>query len=76
MLFYAGDDAAHGTEPWATDGTATGTGLLGDIHAGPERGLVRGGPGGLVYGVGDRAYFVGSDGRSGDELWAYRVTRP
>jgi ELWxxDGT repeat protein len=77
MLFYAvTGDPAHGIELWATDGTAEGTGMLGDINPGPGNGLPRvSNRGGIVFGLGDRVYFVGSDGASGDELWAYRVRK-
>jgi ELWxxDGT repeat protein len=34
-LHLSNRDAAHGTEPWVSDGTAGGTGLLRDIRPGP-----------------------------------------
>ena len=34
-VFFGASDAAHGVEPWMTDGTARGTVLLADINPGP-----------------------------------------
>jgi ELWxxDGT repeat protein len=36
---FAGTDPAHGTEPWATDGTAAGTRRLADVAPGAGSGL-------------------------------------
>jgi ELWxxDGT repeat protein len=79
MLFYGVSDLDHGIELWATDGTGPGPGMLGDIWEGAGSGLPTAGhgqPAGIIFGLGDRVYFVGSDGRSGEELWSYRVPAP
>lgn len=64
QLFFAGRDAEHGIELWASDGTEAGTRLVLDIHPGatgsfPER----------FVGVGGIAYFAADDGTHGEELW-------
>lgn len=64
QLFFAGRDAEHGVELWASDGTEAGTRLVRDIQPGaagsfPERFLD----------VGGIAYFVADDGTHGGELW-------
>lgn len=33
-LYFAADDGVHGTEPWVTDGTKSGTRLIADLTAG------------------------------------------
>lgn len=38
-VLFQGGDAAHGSEPWVTDGTASGTHRLADICPGPCSGL-------------------------------------
>lgn len=63
-LFYAGTSPAEGQELWVTDGTAAGTKLVADIHAGsadarPRR--LTAVPGGLV--------FSATDGVHGEEFW-------
>ena len=57
------DDAAHGVEPWRTDGTPAGTFPLGDLNPGPEGSY----PIELTV-LGDRAYFAAT-GPQGNELW-------
>ncbi|HEX8435529.1 ELWxxDGT repeat protein, partial [Archangium sp.] len=37
-LYFAAQDAAHGTELWKSDGTPEGTVLVKDVHAGTESG--------------------------------------
>jgi ELWxxDGT repeat protein len=36
VFFFAGRDAAHGTELWSCDGSAAGTALVADLEPGPE----------------------------------------
>ena len=33
-LFFSADDGIHGSEPWASDGTAVGTALYQDVEPG------------------------------------------
>ncbi len=35
-VIFSADDVEHGREPWATDGTAAGTWMLGDLVPGPR----------------------------------------
>ena len=51
-LWFAARDAAHGQEPWKSDGTLAGTTLLADIAP----------PGGYLGGDSDPGSFVGVDG--------------
>jgi ELWxxDGT repeat protein len=62
-LFFDATDAAHGTEPWVTDGTPEGTRLLADLLPGPGSSWPR-----SLAGDGHRLFFDarGVDGR---ELW-------
>jgi ELWxxDGT repeat protein len=68
ILVFSASDAAHGTEPWRSDGTAAGTTLLKDINPGATSGLTG-------YGehqfrkIGSLLYFAANDGVHGSELW-------
>jgi ELWxxDGT repeat protein len=62
---FVGGDAAHGPEPWVTDGTATGTFRLADLNPGPAGSVSA--PSWLS--TGRRAYFPADDGTHGLELW-------
>ncbi len=60
------DDGIHGAEPWMTDGSASGTRLLGDLEPGPEPG-----PDGSRYSmrrVGAAVWIVTEDAGTGT-LW-------
>jgi ELWxxDGT repeat protein len=63
-MLLRGDDAAHGTEPWVSDGTPGGTLMLKDITpAGVNtwfQELVR---------TGGVEYFLADDGVHGQEIW-------
>jgi len=61
---FAADDGVHGTELWATDGTAAGTVMVADICPGVCSSIPR-----EIVIAGDRAYFAGDDGAHGVELW-------
>lgn len=67
-LFFWAASLLTGIEPYVSDGTLAGTGLLRDIHPGPED--IQG-----VYdastsaALGDRWFFTANDGVSGRELW-------
>ncbi len=63
-LLFVADDIEHGTELWATDGSATGTRLVRDIFPGPASSD----PQDLTL-LGDEVYFRADDGTHGVELW-------
>jgi ELWxxDGT repeat protein len=64
-LFFTAVDEVAGEEPWVSDGTATGTHRLADVHPGPQ-----GSHPGAFSSYRQCALFAASDGTSGDELWA------
>jgi ELWxxDGT repeat protein len=66
LLFFA-DDGTHGVEPWQSDGTAAGTGMVKDVDPGAGWGAYRGYAGITV--VGATAYFQGVTQSHGAELW-------
>lgn len=69
MVFRV-DDGGHGAEPWTTDGTAAGTGLLRDLCPGPCRGAGSVDDAGWVsLASGNRLLFSGNNGVRGFELW-------
>ena len=70
LLFFGAYEPSHGNELWQTDGTTEGTRLVADIQPGPGSGLAAGFHRG--FSVGDRIFFVASDGLAGEELWSYR----
>lgn len=59
-LYMAYTDAAHGNEPWVSDGTAEGTGLLADVNPGKSAGSL---PYGKVE-LNGEIYFVATDGNN------------
>jgi ELWxxDGT repeat protein len=63
-LYFGIDDRAHGTEPWATDGTAEGTALALDLVPGAGSSLPR-----EMTVMGGRMYFAAADPRHGREIW-------
>ncbi len=71
-LFYRGEDATSGDEPWVTDGTAAGTYLLKDIDDSADG--ADGMPGqsgqGFPYVHDGLLYFLGETPAEGRELWA------
>lgn len=66
LVFFSASttDRKYGAELWVSDGTSAGTRMVKDIRVGP----LPSDPTDLVA-VGDRVYFVASDGSSGRELW-------
>lgn len=57
-------DAAHGLEPWVTDGTAPGTSVLADL----EPGVGHSSPG-ILATTGAIAFFVATTTANGTQLW-------
>ena len=66
-LFFFADDGAHGTELWASDGTAAGTRLVKDMAPGSVPGIPYGYSG--ITTVGSTAFFQGFTADHGFELW-------
>ncbi|HJQ99920.1 MAG TPA: ELWxxDGT repeat protein [Candidatus Polarisedimenticolaceae bacterium] len=65
-LYFERNDPAYGTEPWVTDGTASGTMLLKDVRPGTFSSVSSGPPAQL----GAKVLFAAADGVAGYELWA------
>jgi ELWxxDGT repeat protein len=70
ILYLIGRDPLHGTEPWISDGTATGTRMLYDVNPG----IGSSNPGQYLR-AGDILYFTADDGLHGTEVWAYSVAK-
>jgi ELWxxDGT repeat protein len=64
-LFFHLWDPEHGAEPWVSDGTPPGTGMVADICPGPCSSSP-----GFSGKYGARALFDATDGVSGTEPWA------
>lgn len=64
VLYFSGWDAAAGTEPWRTDGTAAGTWRVADLSPGSTSSSPRG-----FMASGDRVYFAAIDATHGSEPW-------
>ncbi len=64
VLFPADAGTGTGEELWISDGTATGTFQLADIHPGPSSSEIQ-----WLTGAAHKAYFVANDGTHGRELW-------
>ena len=63
-LFFRASDGEHGSELWATDGTAAGTELVMDVCPGPCHGRPE-----AFVAAGERILFAADDGVHGRELW-------
>ncbi|MGR6874255.1 hypothetical protein ACU6U9_18550 [Pseudomonas sp. HK3] len=63
-LYFAGRDAAHGSELWVVDGTEAGARLFKDIDVSPNGGIPRN-----FTVVGDQMFFTAYLSYTGDELW-------
>src|SRR6476659_3622242 len=64
LVCFSGNDGFHGEELWCSDGTETGTGMVKDIHPGPNSSEPY-----WFTDVGGTLFFVAKDGAHGRELW-------
>jgi ELWxxDGT repeat protein len=64
QVFFRGGDRRHGTELWATDGTAAGTRRVRDLLPGPLSGDPQN-----LFAARERLYFTAFDPEHGRELW-------
>ena len=68
-LYFRKSDGAHGAELWRSDGTSAGTRLVRDINSRTEgAGTASSAPGSLTP-VGERLFFIATDGVHGREPW-------
>jgi ELWxxDGT repeat protein len=65
-LYLAANDGIHGIELWISDGTESGTFLMGDVNPGTSSSQ----PDNFVYWRG-QVYFEAGDFEHGRELWVY-----
>lgn len=64
LLYFTGNDDAHGLELWKSDGTAAGTSLLKDIYSGATSSDIN-----AFARVGNKLMFSANDGIHGNEVW-------
>jgi len=64
LVYSYYDGAAHGWEPWISDGTAAGTMLIRDLYPGAGDSQI-----GDLTAYHGRVYFRATDGVHGNELW-------
>lgn len=70
QVLFAADDGVHGSELWRTDGTASGTVMVKDIHAAPGSSEPR-----WLTAFDDRVFFVAASPPDRDHLWVSDGTR-
>ena len=64
ILYFTGNDDAHGLELWKSDGTSAGTVLLKDIYDGTSSSDIN-----AFAKVGNKLMFSANDGVHGNEIW-------
>ena len=64
LIYFTGNDDAHGLELWKSDGTAGGTVLLKDIYIGTTSSDIN-----AFAKVGNKLMFSANDGVHGNEIW-------
>jgi ELWxxDGT repeat protein len=64
VLFFAATDRVHGRELWTSDGTPSGTSLVGDLDPGKASSY----PGAFTV-VDGNLFFRARDPADGTELW-------
>ncbi len=67
ILYFAGNDAASGTQLWRTDGTQNGTLMVSDFSGSSSAALVP------LAVVNNQLLFYGDDGVHGEELWSAAI---
>ncbi|HEV7668495.1 MAG TPA: hypothetical protein VGS22_08235 [Thermoanaerobaculia bacterium] len=65
-IYFIASDAEHGSEPWVTDGTKSGTRLLADTVSGPDSGGEGASP---LFALGGRLLFQSFDGPVDFTFW-------
>lgn len=75
QLVFTADEAATGREPWVTDGTIAGTGIVADVNPGSADGYGSYVGNGMSS-VDGLVYFGGDDGATGTEVWSSDGTAP
>lgn len=63
-VFFSGNDGAHGSELWRTDGTAPGTRLVADLRPGPSASEPSD-----FHAASGRLFFLADDGEHGRRVW-------
>ncbi|MEP7374414.1 MAG: ELWxxDGT repeat protein [Chitinophagaceae bacterium] len=64
LIYFTGNDDAHGLELWKSDGTEAGTVLLKDIYSGSTSSDIN-----AFAKVGNKLMFSANDGIHGNEIW-------
>jgi ELWxxDGT repeat protein len=64
VLYLSAHDEVHGQEPWRSDGTVEGTGMLADVNPGSGSSAPL-----LFTRFSDKLLFTAENGVHGRELW-------